>query len=352
MITTRVSTNAPRWAVTMFSFTNEMAEGSRDTFALLGDVLDSGLADAVEVDAAQHFPGFPTITRAEIARFRRIVDAHGAVPTMMGGYIDARLGPRGPRSEAEKADFLLPQIEAAAEMGFFAVRVGLGTMTPALCDAILPRLDMLGIQVLEEIQAGARPDAPAIGRTMELRGRLDTDRIGFVFDSSLVMQALPPTWVTALAADGVPAEVIDHVTEAWRDKDPDGWATTVDLIGTTDLPDSARRRLEMPFRRFGSSRMDEWSELLPHVTSVHLKFWDLDDHDGAVASQTTAVLSALDNVGYDGFVCSEWGGHDWLELEDHSGFAMTRRHRELVRTIARLEENVNDDTSSRLKDRD
>lgn len=334
MITTRVSTNPLRWAVTMFSFTNEMAAGARDTFALLDDVLDERLARAVEVDAAQQFPSFPRITSAEIRRFRRIIDAHGTVPTMLGGYVDARLGPRGPRSDSEKAEFLLAQVEAASGMGFFGVRVGLGTMTPALCDAVLPRLDALGIQILEEVQAGTRPDAPAIDRTMAYRERVDTDRIGFVFDSSLVMQSLPRTWIAALEAEGVPKDVIQHVERAWRDGDPDGWPSTVRLIEPLTLPGSARRRLEMPFRRFGSSRMDEWTEFLPHVTSVHLKYWDLDDRDGALSSQTRAVFESLDDAGYDGYVCSEWGGHDWLEVEDHGGFVMTRGHRELVSRVA------------------
>lgn len=337
MITTQVTSSGPRWAVTMFTFTNEMAAGVRDTFALLDDVLGDELARAVEVDAAQQFPGFPQITSAEVRRFRQIVDARGAVPTMLGGYVDARLGPRGPRSEGEKAEFLLAQVEAAAEMGFFGVRVGLGTMTPPLCDALLPHLDALEIQILEEVQAGTRPDAPAIDRTMAYRERVDTDRIGFVFDSSLVMRALPRTWIAALEADGVPGEVIHHVEQAWRDRDPDGWRVTVELIEPLALPGSARRRLEMPFRRFGASRMEEWAPLIPHITSVHLKYWDLDDRDGALSTQTREVFDALSAVDYDGYVCSEWGGHDWLEVEDHGGFAMTRGHRKLVSELAHVQ---------------
>ncbi len=323
------SAPAPTWAVTMFSFTNELHERSRTPDQLMREVIDTGLSSAIEVDAAQHFPSFPRISDDDIAGFRRQLDATGATPTMMGAYLDARLDSRGPRNADEAHEFLSSQIDAAARMGFFAVRVSVGAVPPELAERLLPQLDRLDVQILEEVQAGALPDSPAIDRSRRVREQLQTDRLGFVFDSSLVMAGLPRTWVARLLDSGVPASVITEVDELWRSHDPAGYQRMRELIDPLELPASAVRRLEMPFRRFGCTSVDEWTEFLGETTSVHLKYWDLDDTDGIVSGPTGQIKRALAAVGYSGFVCSEWGGHDWLETDTSSAFEMTARHRAL-----------------------
>jgi hypothetical protein len=326
-ISTDAESSPTTWAVTLFSFTNELHERTRSADDLLRLIARERLADGVEVDAAQHFVSFPDISDDEIDRFRRTIDETGLTPTMMGGYLDARLDARGPRSPQEQEDLLRVQLRAASRMGFFGVRVSVGAVAPDLAERLLPELDALDIALLAEVQAGARPDAPAIAKVQEQRARLDTDRLGFVFDSSLVMKGFPLTWIEALRTGGVPDDVIEAADHLWRKREPDGLSQVMQLVAPLGLEASSIRRLEMPFRRFGCSTIDDWDELLASVASVHLKYWDVDDSDGSVSRQTAAVKSALAAHGYTGFVCSEWGGHDWLEPDTSSALEMTRRHR-------------------------
>lgn len=322
-------TDAFAWAVTMFSFTNELHERTRSADALLREVAAQHIAGAVEVDAAQHFRTFPAISVEEVAAFRRTMDDTGMTPTMMGGYVDIRLDQRGPRDADEQLEFLRQQVAAAGAMGFFGVRVGLGAVPPELSERLLPDLERHGVSLLSEVQAGAQPDAPAIDRAREQRARLHTDRLGFVFDSSLVMPILPTTWKRALRDDRVPEHVITLAERLWRDRDAHGWPVIAETITPLGLPSAAVRRLEMPFRRFGHTTVADWDDLLDEVTSVHLKYWDLEDTDGALSRQAAEIKAALRAHGYTGYVCSEWGGHDWLEPDIASAFAMTRGHREL-----------------------
>lgn len=319
----------PTWAVTLFSFTNELHERTRPANDIVREIGRTGLATAVEVDAAQHFVSFPLISDADIDAFRRAADDAGVTPTMMGGYLDIRLDRRGPRSPHEQEELLRRQLEAAAAMGFFGLRVSLGAVSPDLAERLVPELDALDIALLGEVQAGARPDAPAIDALREKRARLGTDRLGFVFDSSLVMEAFPATWIRTLRDDGVPQEVIDTADSLWRERDPRGLDQVMSMVRPLELRPATLRRLEMPFRRFGCSTVDEWDDFLDDIASVHLKYWDVDDSDGRISRQTSAVKSALSAHGYSGFVCSEWGGHDWLEPETSPASEMTRRHREI-----------------------
>lgn len=328
------SDTGPRWAATLYSFTNELMEGSSTPDELIEEMVADGLADAIEVDGAQHFASFPAISPDDAARTRDAMQRSGATPTMLGIYADIRIDSRGPRSPEELRRFVLGQLEAAATVGFFGARVGLGALSPDLIASLVPDLERLGIMLLEEVQGGARPDSPAIDRHRSLKERLDTDSLGFVFDSSLVMAAFPVTWMHSLLESGATEELLTAADELWRSRRPDAWTRLLALAEPLELPAPALRRLEMPFRRFGCSQVSEWSEFLGETTSVHLKYWDLEDDGARISTPTREIRAALQDSGYSGFVCSEWGGHDWLEAETASAFAMTRGHRELFDACA------------------
>jgi hypothetical protein len=75
--------------------------------------------------------------------------------------------------------------------------------------------------------------------------------------------------------------------------------------------------------RFGRSDADELRGILPLVGAFHLKFWDLDDADGRVSRPIRDLGTVLAGSDFAGTLCSEWGGHEWLDADAAD---MTRRH--------------------------
>ena len=53
--------------------------------------------------------------------------------------------------------------------------------------------------------------------------------------------------------------------------------------------------------------------MLPLVGAFHLKFWDLDDADGRVSRPIRDLGGGARGTGFTGTLCSEWGGHEWLD---------------------------------------
>jgi len=72
-------------------------------------------------------------------------------------------------------------------------------------------------------------------------------------------------------------------------------------------------------------------DILPLVGAFHLKFWDLDDADSRVSApiRDLGSLLAISGSGFAGTLCSEWGGHEWLDDADAAD--VTRRHLALAR---------------------
>lgn len=79
--------------------------------------------------------------------------------------------------------------------------------------------------------------------------------------------------------------------------------------------------------RFGRSDARDLRPVLGLVSGIHLKFWDLEDDDDRVSQPVRDLVPELLAAGFAGTLCSEWGGHAWL---DDDPAVMTRGHLELV----------------------
>jgi alkanesulfonate monooxygenase SsuD/methylene tetrahydromethanopterin reductase-like flavin-dependent oxidoreductase (luciferase family) len=63
----------------------------------------------------------------------------------------------------------------------------------------------------------------------------------------------------------------------------------------------------------GKTSVTDWTEALPLVKGVHLKFWDADDEGAAISGPMGELIAALEALGFNGYFTSEWGGHEWLD---------------------------------------
>jgi hypothetical protein len=169
-------------------------------------------------------------------------------------------------------------------------------------------------------------------RRLELVGGLSTDRVRFLLDLSLCMPALPNSYVEALHRHGAGPALIGSLQDAWNAADHR--AVTALLRAELDAaaPPQLAALYVTPLTRFGCTTVADWRWFLPNVAAVHLKYWNLDDRDGAVSTPIRDLRAALADVGFTGTFCSEWGGHEWMPRADPA--AMTRGHRHLFDAAA------------------
>lgn len=314
------------WAVTMFSFTSSLVRGERTPVQLIEDVVDAGLATTIEVDAPQHFATYPDFDAEEVEALRSVVARRGIRLSMMGVYNDAGSRRESAFTLEESVRYISRQLEVASELGFIGARIMFG-LDPALLEKLAPEAERHGVPLWQEVQGGARPDGAEFERQREAIQRIGSDKLGFVFDLSACMAALPVTYLEALRREGVPNDVVQYLDDEW----PTGETTRVRSgldarLESLDLPPSAMLRLSMPFGRFGNSSVADWRDALGEFDAVHLKYWDVEDDDRRVSQPLADFRREFGAIGYTGVLTSEWGGHEWL---DDDGFGMTRRHRAL-----------------------
>lgn len=318
------------YAVTMFSFTNEILRANRTPVQLVRELLESGITKNIEVDGPQHFRGYPNHDVSESQQLREVVASGGGRCTLLGGYADRALGSKILNSDSIVSS-IAAQLQVASRMGAYGLRVQADALTSNEAKSVASIARDSNVQILFELQGSMTPAAPATMACLEVVESVDSDYVGIMFDSSLFMTAFPAPLRRAMSQRGLTEVMVQELEQRWLDSDLPayrGWVMS--QLQGGHLPPATGQFLPTLFSRMGHGRPSDWESLAPQVRSVQLKFWDQQDRDGALESTTTELMRMLSAIGYEGFYCSEWGGHEWYSLDQVSAFDAVGWHRDLV----------------------
>jgi hypothetical protein len=186
----------------------------------------------------------------------------------------------------------------------------------------------LDLVLYEEIQGQQTPDSPSTTAAIEVIAGLDDPRVRLLVDISMLMPALPTTYLEQLARAGLPQDLLTRLAAEWRD--PATTAAVVALLRSGAVPPAIHTLYMNLLVRFGRSQATDLRDVLPLVGAFHMKFWDLDDDAGRVFAPIRDLGTLIAGSGFAGTLCSEWGGHEWLDDADAAD--MTRRHLALARS--------------------
>ena len=157
-----------------------------------------------------------------------------------------------------------------------------------------PLLHELDLVLYEEIQGQQTPGNPAIAPALEAIAGLADDHVRVLVDISMLMPALPVSYLEELRRGGVPTELMARLENDWRDPATNNAVTA--LLRAGKVPPHIHTLFMNLLIRFGRSDAADLQDVLPLVGAFHLKFWDLDD-DGRRVSQPLQDLGSLLGAG-------------------------------------------------------
>ena len=310
-----------------FNWTPEVITAERPAPDIAVGIVADGVADVIEVELGQLWRSFPDPADADADDLRAALEAVGGSVSIVGASIDDWRTPTRHRTDEERLAFLMPQLRAAHRLGAHGVRLPIGQAGAALLRRLQPTLDELDLILYEEVQGHQAPGDPAVAAAYETIARLDDPRIRLLVDISMLMPALPTSYLGLLRDGGVPASLVDALESDWRDPAID--AEVVRLLQSGGVPPAVHTAYMNLLVRFGRSDAADLRSILPRTGAFHLKFWDLDDADGRVSDPIRDLGALLVEHGWRGTLTSEWGGHEWLENLDAT--ETTRAHLRLAR---------------------
>jgi hypothetical protein len=313
-------------AASSFNWTPDVIAASRSAADIAVGIVEEGVADVIEVEPGQLWRSFPDPADSDADALRAALDAAGGSVSIVGASIDDWASPTRRRSEAERLAFLMPQLRAAHRLGAQGVRLPIGQAGESLLRLLQPVLEELDLVLYEEAQGHQTPQSEAHARAYETIARLDDPRIRLLVDISMLMPALPVSYLALLRDGGVPASLVDELDADWRSPDVDGDVLAV--LRSGDVPPAVRTAYMNLLVRFGRADAADLRDILPLVGAFHVKFWDLDDADGRVTWPIRELGALLGAGAWRGTLTSEWGGHEWL---DDDATVMTRSHLAIAR---------------------
>ncbi|MFT3797585.1 restriction endonuclease subunit R [Microbacterium sp.] len=315
-------------AASAFNWTPDVIRAQRTAAEISADIVRSGVCGVIELEPGHLWRSFPAPDDAEVDALRAALDAAGGTVSMVGAAIDEWRPGGGRRDDDERLAFLLPQLRAAHRVGARGVRLPIGQAGPALLRRLQPILADLDLVLYEEIQGPQAPQTPHVAPALEVIAALDDPRVRVLVDISMLMPAVPVTYLDRLDAAGnvFPEDLRARLRDGWLDPEtPD--AVRAFLAAGRVPPELTALYMDL-LVRFGRSHAASLRELMPLIGAFHLKFWDLDDADGRVSAPIRELGALLRDTGFTGTLCSEWGGHAWLDADASE---MTRRHLALAR---------------------
>jgi hypothetical protein len=309
-----------------FNWTPEIIAAARTAQDIVTGIADS-VTKTIEIEPGLLWRSFPAPQDGEVDALRHGLASKGGRVSIVGASLDDFTSPTGRRTLQERLDFLVPQLQAARRAGAVGVRLPIGQAGTELLALVQPLLHELDLVLYEEIQGQQTPGNPAVAPALKAIAGLADDRVRVLVDISMLMPALPVSYLEELRRGGVAPDLLERLENDWQD--PATHDAVTALLRSGQVPPRIHTLFMNLLIRFGRSDAADLQDVLPLVGAFHLKFWDLDDDSGRVSQPLRDLGGLLGRNGFTGTLTSEWGGHEWLQDDPTD---MTRRHLALAET--------------------
>lgn len=320
--------------ITLYSLTNEWVTRQYDFESLIAKVAERELGPGVELVGFQSIREFPDVSPEFVALWLRLVEQYDLVPTCLGSNVDVAHRSDRLLTADEMTDSLLRQMRVAVELGFPVVRIQIGASAEVI-ERVAPKADEWGLKLGMELHAPEGARTPKIMAVRELYDRIGSPNFGFIPDFSSTMHAVPPGYLVHLRAMGMPPEFAELLVNEWAGEGAPferygRFATAATAAGVDKAVVEAAM---MAFTMFGREPVEAWRELDGRIFHVHGKCYGFDEQGIEPSIDYVSIVRLLDEIGYDGYISTEWEGHAFLGPDQADSFAEVAKHQALVRRV-------------------
>ena len=234
-------------------------------------------------------------------------------------------------SPQEAANYLEPQIRAAAKLGFPVVKSQFAAPAEAL-RLLVPLIEKLEIKVGPEIHAPLGVDSPPVLAYREMYAQVKCPLLGFVPDFGTSATTLPATYLDVLRRRGAEEHVLDLATSIWKGTESPQWKRDEfnRRAAALKVEPTTASALSVMFSMLSPHKVQSWLEIMPQIIHLHGKFYDFDADGNESSIPYEEILPLFVKSGYRGYMSSEWEGHLYAW---EPGYEQVRQHHALCRRI-------------------
>lgn len=317
-----------RLGVSLYSFTIDYFLERYTLEACVAKAAELGYT-GVEIVAAMMVPGYPWPTDEWMTYFRGLLDKHGLAPVSYSAYID--MGQRTDRdmTEAEIRQCTINDLDIASRYGFPVVRTQ-HAISPEILEKMVPHAAKRGVWLGVELHAPHAIHVPVWKRYFELFDRVGSDHIGIIPDFGVFQEHPHKPWFSQAAELGMRPQTLEVLLAARKE----GLGEEAAVARTKAPTDAERRIAHELFKDFQPARLQDLAPMVKHSKYMHGKFYYVDENLVEACVPYDRILPAIRDLGYEGFIASEYEGHQFDESID--GIEQLDRHVRMEKRILGL----------------
>ncbi len=301
--------NKIQLGVSLYSFSTEFIHETLNFEQILEKAHNMGYR-GVEIVAAQMVPNYPYPTDEWLAECKALLAKYELEPVCWSAYIDMGIRSDRDLTEDEIIQFTLNDLQYAKKAGFPMVRTQ-HAISPAIFRKMLPYCQELGVKLTIEMHHPHHPALPVWQEYLSIMKNEGKGWLGIVPDFS-IFQTMPHQLYLNQSIDfGCRPEKLDEIVKMHAQK------ADMALIDNGDFSEIEKHIAHEMREKFSApAKMEQWKDIIDVTEYIHGKFYylDNDDHDPCIPFEE--LLTTIRDLGYEGYIASEYEGHHFDETVD------------------------------------
>lgn len=314
--------------ISLYSFTIDYFMRRYDLEACLATAKELG-AEGIEIVAAMMVPGYPWPTEAWMDDFQRLLKKYGLAPVSYSAYVDMGLRTDRDLNEDEIVQFTINDMQIASRMGFPVVRTQ-HAISPEILEKMLPYAEKLNVWLGVELHVPHTIHVPVWKQYFALFEKYGSKNIGIVPDFGVFQEYPHLPWFHQAAELGMRRKILDVLLPLQRK----GVSEEEALKLVPDLTDAERPVAHELFKDFHPAALEDLAPMVKHSRYMHGKFYHIDENGFDACIPYEKILPILRDNGFEGFIASEYEGHQFDESIDAT--EQLKRHLSMEKRILGL----------------
>jgi sugar phosphate isomerase/epimerase len=311
--------------VSLYSYQHEYFHHTMKLEDCIKAVADMG-ATGVEVIPEQMINEYPDLSGEFLEKWHGWMKKYNTVPTCADAFLETLLYKNRVLSDRECVDLMERDLKVASQLGCFVIRT-LCTTPVRIIERSLPLAEKYKVKIGLEIHAPLNIETSWFDPYQALIDKYGSKWFGIIPDMGIFEKVPSPIHQERAIRDGGNARIIEYITKAVIDKVPvDKIGVEIDKMGANAVDKQWLFRATVRRLYTNPQALKKHKDYIFHI---HAKFYNMRDNFTDDCLDYESVIPILKEIGYDGFLSSEYEGNRTIEdaYEVNSVEQVTRQHK-------------------------
>jgi sugar phosphate isomerase/epimerase len=311
--------------VSLYSYQHEYFHHTMDLEACIKAVADMG-ATGVEVIPEQMINEYPRLSDEFLEKWHGWMAKYHTTPTCADAFLETLLYKNRVLSDRECVALMERDLKVAGQLGCFVIRT-LCTTPVRIIEKSLDLAAKYKVKIGLEIHAPLDIETAWFDPYQKLIDKYGSQWFGIIPDMGIFEKYPSRIHQERAIRDGGSRKIIEYITQCVNQKEAPGKiGAEIEKMGANELDKQWLFRAAI-FKLYTNPQVLKAHK--DHIFHIHAKFYDMLPDNTDDCLDYDAVIPVLKEIGYDGYLSSEYEGNRTIEdaIEVNSVEQVTRQHK-------------------------